>query len=45
MSIWLHKKKLFYPGLFTDQGCSNGEAVAHEVVVNYYEWATTKPML
>jgi len=33
------------PGLFTDRGCSSGEEVAHEVVVNYHEWAATKPML
>ncbi len=24
-------------GLFTDQGCSNGEEAAHEDVVNYFE--------
>jgi hypothetical protein len=32
-------------GLFTDQACSNGEAVAPEDVVSYLEGATTKPML
>ena len=32
-------------GLLTDQGRSSGEEVAHEDVVNYLEWATTKPML
>jgi len=32
-------------GLLTDQGCSSGEEVAHEDVVNYLECATTKPML
>jgi hypothetical protein len=31
--------------LFTDRGYSSGEEVAHEAVVNYREWATTKPML
>ena len=24
-------------GLFTDRGCSSGEEVTHEVVVNYHE--------
>ena len=26
-----------YDGLFTGRGCSSGEEVAHEVVVNYYD--------
>jgi hypothetical protein len=32
------------PGLFTGQGCCSGKAAAHEAVVNYREWAATKPM-
>jgi hypothetical protein len=32
-------------GLFADRGYSSGEEVAHEDVVDYLEWATTKPML
>jgi hypothetical protein len=29
-------------GLFTSRGRCKAEAVAHEDVVNYLEWATTK---
>ncbi len=32
------------PGLFTSRDCRSGEAAAHEAVVNYCEWAATKPM-
>jgi hypothetical protein len=31
-------------GLFTSRGCCSGKEVAHEAVVNYREWAATKPM-
>ena len=31
-------------GLFTSLDCCKGEAVAHEAVVNYCEWATTKAL-
>jgi hypothetical protein len=31
-------------GLFTSRGRCKGEAVAHEDVVNYFEWATTKAL-
>ena len=31
-------------GLFTSQDYCSGEEVAHEAVVNYREWAATKPM-
>ncbi len=32
------------PGLFTSRDCCSGEAAAYEAVVNYSEWAATKPM-
>jgi len=32
------------PGLFTSRGCRSGEEAVHEAVVNYREWAVTKPM-
>jgi hypothetical protein len=35
---------VYKPGLFTSQDCCNGKEVAHEAVVNYCEWATTKPL-
>jgi hypothetical protein len=31
-------------GLFTSGYRCKGEAVAHEVVVNYHEWAATKAL-
>ena len=31
-------------GLFTSLDCCKGEAVAHEAVVNYRKWATTKAL-
>jgi len=30
--------------LFTSRGRCKGEAVAHEDVVNYFEWATMKAL-
>ena len=38
------KRLVFLPGLFTSRDCCSGEAAAHEAVVNYCEWAATKPM-
>jgi hypothetical protein len=32
-------------GLFTSRDCCSSEVVAHEAVVNYREWATTKLLL
>jgi len=32
------------PGLFTSRDCCSGKEVAHEAVVNYCEWVTTKSM-
>jgi hypothetical protein len=32
------------PGLFTDRDYCSGKEAAHEAVVNYREWAATKPM-
>ncbi len=32
------------PGLFTSRYRCKGEAVAHEAVVNYREWATMKAL-
>ncbi len=32
------------PGLFTGRYRCKGEAVAHEAVVNYRKWATTKAL-
>jgi hypothetical protein len=32
------------PELFTSRGHCKGEAVAHEAVVNYCKWATTKAL-
>jgi hypothetical protein len=29
---------------YSRQDCCNGKEVAHEAVVNYCEWATTKPL-
>jgi len=47
--VQLHRSSLEiagdFPGLFTDRGRSSGKAVTHEVVVDYHEWVTTKPML
>ena len=42
--IIMVEKWPIYPGLFTIRGCSSGEEVTHEVVVNYCEWAATKTL-
>jgi hypothetical protein len=36
--------ELFYPGLFTSQGCLSGDDVACEGVLQYVEQAARKPM-
>jgi len=44
MAVNYHSIKQIWPGLFTSRDCCSGEAAAHEAVVNYREWAATKPM-
>jgi hypothetical protein len=39
-----HETIRFLPELFTSQDCCSGKEVAHEAVVYYREWATTKSM-